>query len=173
MAKVKNPFGESEERSHKEAIARYASAPQKLELALEKLSDAKLRWKPNPKKWSIREILLHLADSEVIAVARMNLIIASGATPPTLVAYDQDILAERSQYNTQDELLALSLFKSLRKHQTAILKSLPDEMFDKFGMHEERGKLTLGELVGHCAAHAETHLKQIERLKEELGQMER
>ncbi len=173
MAKVKNPFGESDARSFKEAIARYAAAPQKLELAVEKLSDSKLRWKPNPKKWSIREILLHLADSEVIAVARMNLIIASGATPPTLVAYDQDTLAERSHYNTQDELLALSLFKALRKHQTAILKSLPDELFEKFGMHEERGKLTLGELVEHCASHAERHLQQIERIKEELGQMER
>ena len=173
MAKVKNPFGETEERSFKNEIARYAAAPQKLDFALEKLSDAKLRWKPNPKKWSIREIILHLADSEVIAVARMNLIIASGATPPTLVAYDQDLLAERAQYNSQDELLALSLFKALRKYQTAILKSLPNEMFEKFGMHEERGKLTLADMVSYYADHAETHLKHIERIKEELAHMER
>lgn len=173
MAKIKNPFGETEERSFKNEIARYGSAPQKLELALEKLSDAKLRWKPNPRKWSIRETLLHLADSEVIAVARMNLIIASGKTPPTLVAYDQDALAERAQYNSQDELLALSLFKALRKHQTAILKSLPDNIFEKFGMHEEQGKLTLADLVKHYADHAETHLKHIERIKEELAHMER
>lgn len=173
MAKVKNPFGESETRSFKNDIARYASAPQKLEFALEKLSESKLRWKPNPKKWSIRETIIHLADSEVIAVARMNLIIASGATPPTLVAYDQDRLAERAQYNAQDELLALSLFKALRKHQTAILKSLTDDMFEKFGMHEERGKQTLADLIAHYANHAETHLKHIERIKEELGQMER
>ncbi|MFQ3597654.1 MAG: DinB family protein [Chloroherpetonaceae bacterium] len=173
MAKVKNPFGETEARSFKDEIARYASAPQKLEMALEKLSGAKLRWKPNPKKWSIRETLMHLADSEVIAVARMNLIIASGATPPTLVAYDQDKLAERAQYNSQDELLALSLFKALRKHQTAILKSLTDDVFEKFGMHEERGKVTLADLVAHSADHAETHLKHIERIKEELAHMER
>ncbi len=173
MAKVKNPFGETEDRSFKNEIARYASAPQKLELALEKLSSAKLRWKPNPKKWSIRETLMHLADSEVIAVARMNLIIASGATPPTLVAYDQDKLAERAQYNSQDELLALSLFKALRKHQTAILKSLTDDVFEKFGMHEERGRITLADLVAHYADHAEIHLKHIERIKEELAHMER
>lgn len=172
MAKVKNPFGETQERSFKNEIARYAAAPQKIEVTLEKLSESKLRWKPNPKKWSIREHLIHLADSEVIAVARMNLIIASGATPPTLVAYDQDMLAERSQYNTQDELLARSLFKALRKHQTAILKSLPDELFEKFGIHEERGKITLAELVAHCADHAEAHLKHIERIKEELAHAE-
>jgi uncharacterized damage-inducible protein DinB len=172
MAKVKNPFGETEERSFKNEIARYAAAPQKLEFTLEQISGAKLRWKPNPKKWSIREIVLHLADSEVIAVARMNLIIASGATPPTLVAYDQDLLAERAQYNAQDELLALSLFKALRKHQTAILKSLPDSAFEKFGMHEERGKMTLADLVAHCADHAETHLKHIERIREELFRVE-
>lgn len=98
---------------------------------------------------------------------------ASGATPPTLVAYDQDLLAERAQYNSQDELLALSLFKALRKYQTAILKSLPNEMFEKFGMHEERGKLTLADMVSYYADHAETHLKHIERIKEELAHMER
>jgi uncharacterized damage-inducible protein DinB len=173
MAKVKNPFGETEQRSFKNEMTRYASAPQKLESALEKLSGAKLRWKPNPRKWSIRETLLHLADSEVIGVARMNLIISSGGTPPTLVAYDQDRLAERAQYNSQDELLALSLFKALRKHQTAILKSLPDEFFEKFGMHEERGKMTLAQMVSHYADHAETHLKHIERIKEELAHAER
>ncbi len=172
MAKVKNPFGETEDRSFKDEIARYASAPQKLEFAVERLSGAKLRWKPNPKKWSIRETLLHLADSEVIAVARMNLIIASGATPPTLVAYDQDKLAERAEYNLQDELLALSLFKALRKHQAAILKTLTDDVFEKFGMHEEHGKMTLADLITHSADHAETHLKHIERIKEELAQME-
>ncbi|MCS6989844.1 MAG: DinB family protein [Chloroherpetonaceae bacterium] len=173
MAKAKNPFGDADERAFKSDIGRYASAPQKLELALEKLSDAKLRWKPNPKQWSIREIVLHLADSEVIAVARMNLVIASGDKPPTLAAYDQDLLAERLRYNAQDELLALSLFKALRKHQTAILKSLPDEAFEKFGLHEERGKLTLAELVAHSANHAEAHLRQIERVKEALKEMER
>lgn len=173
MSKAKNPFGESDERAFKNDVARYASAPQKLELALEKLSDAKLRWKPNPKKWSIREVVLHLADSEVIAIARMNLVIASGETPPSLAAYDQDLLAERSRYNEQDERLALALFKTLRKHQTALLKSLPDELFQKRGLHQERGELTLAELVANAANHAETHLRQIERLKRELDEMER
>ncbi len=173
MAKVKNPFGETEEQAFKNEIARYASAPQKVEMAIEKLSGAKLRWKPNSKKWSIRETLLHLADSEVIAVAQMNLIIASGATPPTLLAYDQDKLAERVDYNSQDELLALSLFKAIRKHQTAILKSLTRDIFEKFGIHEKHGKMTLTELITYCADHAETHLRHIERIKEELTDMER
>lgn len=173
MSKAVNPFGELERKSFKDEITRYAAAPQKLELAVEKLSDSKWRWKPNPKKWSIREIVCHLADSEIIGVARMNLIIASGKEPPPLIAYNQDMLAEQSKYNSQDELLAISVFKSIRRHQSAILKSLPNEMFEKLGIHQERGKITLGQMVSHYANHAEAHLQQIDRIKEEFVNFEK
>jgi uncharacterized damage-inducible protein DinB len=173
MSKVANPFRDAARKSFKDEIARYASAPQKLELALEKLTESKLKWKPNPKKWSIREIVCHLADSDLIGASRMNLIIASSDVPPQLVAYDQDRLAEQIGYNAQNELLAVSAFKSIRKHQSALLKSLPDEQFEKFGIHQERGKMTLGEIIAHYANHAESHLRQIERLKEDLAHYEK
>ncbi len=177
MAKVQNPFGEPETvaaTSVKADLERYAKAPAKLELALEKLSESKLRWKPNPKKWSIREIVCHLADSDIVGVARMNLVVASSPEkPPILSGYNQDLLAERFLYNTQDDVEALQFFKYLRRRTTVLLKSLPDEAFEKYGIHDEAGKLTLGALVKRYADHAERHLKQIETLKEMLQAQER
>jgi len=178
MATIKNPFepAASEaagELSYKNDIDRYARAPSKIELAIERLPDAKLRWKPNPKKWSIREIVCHLADSEIVGIARMHQIVsASKDAPPTLVAYDQDALAERYTYNSHDEQLAMQVFKTLRKHATALLKSLPREAFEKAGVHPKLGKITLAGWVKLYADHAETHLQQIQKLKEQLQSYE-
>jgi hypothetical protein len=178
MATIRNPFEPTTSEtagdiSHRNDIERYAKAPSKIELAIERLSDAKLRWKPNPKKWSIREIVCHLADSEIVGIARMHQIIsASKDAPPTLVAYDQDALAERYTYNSNDEQLALQVFKTLRKHATTLLKSLPREAFEKAGLHPKLGKLTLAGWVKLYADHAETHLQQIQKLKEQLQSYE-
>jgi hypothetical protein len=178
MAKVKNPFGEPEVSPEtaqtnptvKAHIERYMASAAKIEMAVEKLTVSKLKWKMNPKKWSIRETLCHLTDSEIIGAARIYLVIASTPdSPPNLVGYDQDRLIEKLHANSQDELLAIQTFKSIRRHIGAMLKSLPDSEFDKFGLHTERGKLTLADLVKHYADHAESHLKQIERIKEELS----
>jgi uncharacterized damage-inducible protein DinB len=177
MAKVKNPFGDSESAAGatfsttiSSDLERYAAAPKKIELALEKLTESKLKWKPNPKQWSIREIVCHLADSEMIGVSRLYLVISSSAaTPPVLQGYDQDALTERLHTNTYDELQALQAFKYIRKHVSTLLKNLSPVDFEKFGNHTERGKMTLADLLKLYANHAETHLKQIERIKEELN----
>lgn len=160
--------------SHAPDLERYAKAPSKIELALERLTESKLRWKPNPKKWSIREIVCHLADSEIVGVARMHQIVSSSKdSPPTLIAYDQDALAERYGYNSYDEQQALQLFKILRKHTTALLKALPPDAFEKKGIHPKLGMMSLADLVKLYADHAETHLRQIETLKEQLKGEER
>jgi uncharacterized damage-inducible protein DinB len=153
----------------KSLLDTYSRTPAKIELAVSGLSESKLRWKPNPKKWSIREIVCHLADAEIVGVSRMLLVIAaSGSTSPALVPYDQDVLAERSNYNTADELLALQTFKVVRKTTTAKLRSLPTAAFEKIGHHPERGTMTLAMLLELYTTHGEKHLKQIETLKEQL-----
>lgn len=178
MATIRNPFEPAAPASGAALPAadleRYAKAPNKLELAIERLSESKLKWKPNPKKWSIREIICHLADSEIVGVARMHQIVSSSKdAPPTLVTYNQDALAERYGYNSNDEQLALQLFKTLRKHATLLLKALPPDAFEKTGIHPKHGTLSLADLVKLYADHAETHLRQIETLKEQLKGEER
>lgn len=158
----------------KEILDTYSRAAGRIEFALDRLSESKVKWKPNPKKWSIREILCHLADSEIVFVARMQVIIASDAkTPPVLAAYDQDTLAERHSYNALDEQTAFQTFKYLRRYFSLQLKALPETAFEKFGMHEVRGKQTLRDILEYAVSHGETHLRQIEALKEQLQEQER
>ncbi|MBC8044313.1 MAG: DinB family protein [Rhizobacter sp.] len=152
-----------------ELIDTYSRTPGKLEFAVDGLSESKVKWKPNPKKWSIREILCHLADSETVALSRIHLIVASSPdAQPVLVAYDQDELVSRYAYNAQDELTALQTFKYLRKHAAALLKSLPESAFQKTGNHTERGKISIMDLLELYTKHGETHLRQIEEIKELL-----
>lgn len=152
-----------------ELIDTYSCTAGKLELAVDGLSESKVKWKPNPKKWSIREILCHLADSETVALSRIHLIVASSPeAPPVLVAYEQDELATRYAYNAQDELTALQTFKYQRKRATELFKSLPESTFQKTGNHTEQGKMSIMDLLELYTKHGETHLRQIEEIRELL-----
>lgn len=168
-ADLESLFGGSKKSGAKPLIDAYTKFPGKLELAVEKLSDSKLKWKPNPKQFSIREMICHLVDMESVAVANMNVMIASEEQhPPTLMEFDAMTLAQRSSYNSQDEQLAMLSLKYSRRYMTEILKSLPETLFEKSGTDSKGKRLTLSDVLSEHNKHADKHLKDIERLKEEF-----
>ncbi|NTW50595.1 MAG: DinB family protein [Chlorobiales bacterium] len=162
-------FGGSKKSGPKSLIDAYSKFPGKLDLAVEKLTESKLKWKPNPKQFSIREMICHLVDMESVAVANMNVMIAAPAEhPPTLLEFDTMTLAERYSYNSQDEQLAMLSLKYARRYMTEILKSLPETLFEKSGTDAKGKRLTVSEVLSEHNKHADKHLKEIERLKEEF-----
>jgi len=130
------------------------------------LTPKQLRWKPEPGKWSIAEILAHLADVEIAASWRMRLII--GASGTTTQPFDQDVWASIFQYNQRDAKQSLEVFRVLRENNLAMLKALPRESWDSYGMHLERGKETIAHLARMFAGHDTNHMLQIERIVSQL-----
>jgi len=115
-------------------------------------------------RWSVRMIVCHLADAEVAAAMRMRQIIAEDN--PILQAWDQDLWAERLGYHKRKISDALETFRRIRADNYELLKDLPEETFSRAGMHSERGKLTLVELVKLIAQHPEGHVRQIQGVRE-------
>jgi hypothetical protein len=134
----------------------------KLKKAIRRLSPKQLKWKPEPAKWSIAEILAHLADTEIVASWRMRSII--GANGTTIQPFDQDAWALAFHYNQRDAKQSLELFRLLRENNLAMLKALPKEAWDSYGMHLERGKETLAHLARLFAGHDTNHVLQVERI---------
>jgi hypothetical protein len=139
----------------------------KLKKAIHGLSPKQLKWKPEPAKWSIAEILAHLSDAEIVGSWRMRS--ALGANGITIQPFDQDVWASLFQYNDRSAALSLEVFRVLRENNLALLQALPIESWDNYGMHLERGKETVAHIARMFAGHDLNHLQQIERIAAQLA----
>jgi hypothetical protein len=135
---------------------------RQLERLIKGKAASQLRKRPAPDKWSVVEILAHLADCEVVNVWRMRQIVSAPGTP--IQAFDQDAWAATGSYRKRDPRKSLEQFSVLRQRNLAWLKSLAPEQWEHYGMHAERGKETITHLVRLIAGHDINHLRQIKRL---------
>jgi hypothetical protein len=149
-----------------DAIKVQRGTAAKLKKAIRGLTPKQLKWQPEPGKWSITEILAHLADTEIVGSWRMRLIV--GASGTTLQPYDQDLWASAFQYEKRDPRHSLEVFRVLRENNLEMLKALPKEAWDNYGMHLERGKETLAHVVRMFAGHDNNHLQQVEGIAAQL-----
>jgi uncharacterized damage-inducible protein DinB len=127
-----------------------------------RLDKRKLRRRPAPERWSIAEILAHLADTELVAGWRLRQILSQNGA--TIQAFDQDVWAGTFQYAHRDPRESLEMFSVLRKNNLTMLKSMPQTLWENYGMHQERGKESVAHMVRMFAGHDLNHLKQIEQM---------
>jgi DinB superfamily len=145
----------------KEPLKVQQTTVKKIERLIKGVPKKKLMARPEPGKWSIAEILAHLADTELVAGFRIRLIL--GENGAAIQAFDQDVWAEKLNYKKRDPKKSLEGFSMLRENNLTLLKSLPKPMWDNFGMHTERGKETVSRITEMFAGHDINHLMQIER----------
>ena len=139
-----------------------AATAKKLDRLIKGVSTARLRKRPAPEKWSVSEILAHLADGEIVGGFRMRLILGSPGVP--IVAYDQDKWVISGHYDQRDPRKSVEQFRVLREGNLALLKSLRPEQWKHYGMHSERGQESIEHIVRMFAGHDINHLQQIERI---------
>ena len=142
-----------------------ATAP-KLKKAIQGLTPTQLKWRPEPAKWSIAEIIAHLADAEVVASWRMRSVI--GENGITIQPFDQDAWAAVFEYQKRDTKLSLETFRVLRENNLAMLKEIPKGTWDNYGMHLERGKESIAHLTRMFAGHDTNHVLQVERIAKQI-----
>ncbi|MBI1849294.1 MAG: DinB family protein, partial [Planctomycetes bacterium] len=142
------------------------ATPKKLETLTHRLTPAQLRRRPAPKKWSIAEILAHLAETEIVVGWRLRQALTKSGGP--VQAYDQDAWASAGRYAKRDPKASLALFRALRECNLTLLRGLSKQQWNCFHMHEERGKETVARTVSMIAGHDLNHLGQVERLRKAL-----
>lgn len=146
----------------KDSLKVQASTAKTIEKLMKGKPASKLRKRPAPDKWSVGEIVAHLADAEVIVGWRLRSILAAPGTP--IQAYDQDALAAARNYAKHDPKKSLDHFRVVRETNLALYKSLSPEQWKQFGMHAERGQESLEHIARMMAGHDINHLRQIERI---------
>ena len=141
--------------------------PGSLERLVAGLSDAQLRQPEKPGKWSVIEVVQHLADSEIVYSYRIRMILASET--PNIEGYDQDAWARRLRYAETSLADALAQIRILRGRGVDLLRSLRPDEWERAGMHSERGRESVRHITKLLAAHDLVHLRQIERIKSAIG----
>ncbi len=124
------------------------------------LDEARLRRRPAPSKWSMAEIIIHLAEVEVVVGYRVRVMLGSNGS--AIQAFDQDQWVRR--YDRMPIAAALGMHRGLREANLALYRSLTIEEWNQYGIHSERGRETVDHTVKLAAGHDLNHLKQLEAL---------
>jgi hypothetical protein len=141
-------------------LAAYGSGPEGLEAGLKDVPHEAWDWKPGPGRWSVHEIVVHLADSEAHAYIRCRTLIAEPGK--TVMAYDQDRWASELGYAGQSTDDALALFTLLRRMTHRLLADAPHSVWEQSIHHPEHGMMMLDDWLLSYAKHVPLHLAQIQ-----------
>ena len=152
----------------KEHIAAADKSPKQIAAAVSGLPDRTLRYKPAPNKWSILEILGHLADVEIVYAHRFRQMLAD--KKPVIAPMDVDDWATRLGYGEESPAELVAAY-GLNRHRTLqLLRRLKPGDLEKSAYHPEYQRdVTVAEYVEKIATHGANHLAQIERLKKAVG----
>jgi len=146
-------------------IAQYKDGYRVVADALRQITPEELDATPGPGKWSARQIVHHLADSEMTAAARFRLLIAEDR--PAIVSYDQDRFAERLYYQRAHEA-SLELFRAARASTAELMTCLNEADWLREGTHNVLGRYGADTWLRMYAPHAHRHADQI-RLARSAG----
>jgi len=135
---------------------------KKLEGFMATVPAAKLRKRPAPEKWSIGEILAHLADVEIVVGWRVRSILGSPGT--SIQAFDQESWVVAGHYDQRDPGESIAQFSAVRHANLVLYNSLSPEQWKHYGIHSERGQESVEHIVRMIAGHDINHLKQIEAI---------
>ncbi len=149
-----------DERSRR--IESYGGAHQQLLRALERFPDEMWQFRPAADRWTIHEIIIHIADSEANSYIRCRRFLAEPGG--TVLGYDENQWARRLRYHDQSAADALELFRWLRKKSYDLIRELPESAWSSTVYHTESGEMTMDEWLVTYERHIPEHIQQMQAI---------
>jgi uncharacterized damage-inducible protein DinB len=145
-----------------DTLAAQRGAPTTLAQLITGVPDDALHRHPAPGKWSIVEIIAHLAEDELSSSWRYRQMIEHDGVP--LLGFDQELWARLGDYASWTARDALDMYRLLRQANVTLLSRLTPDEWERSGTHAERGRLTVRSLATHMVGHDTNHIAQIKRI---------
>jgi hypothetical protein len=146
------------QQERKTLIDKYKDGYRAVAEALAGADDHQLDAHPAPGKWSAREIVHHLADSEMTSAIRLRRLLAEER--PSIRGYDQDEFARKLHYDRPHQA-SLEVFRYVRETTAQILERMTAAEWAREGTHTEHGRYTAEDWLRIYAEHAHKHADQI------------
>jgi hypothetical protein len=150
-----------------QVIADYERGGKLIGEAIAGLSREQLLAHPVPGTWSIQEIVVHLLDSDLIAMDRMKRIIAM--ENPLLIGYDENAFAKKLFYDEVSAGDVVTILDLSFRNFAKVLRKIPSDSWKRKGMHNERGAISLEEYLPAMVKHRDHHLKFVRDKRKMLG----
>lgn len=146
----------------KDPLALQKETPTILRQLIAGASTDQVMKRPAPGKWSVGEILAHLAEDEIATAWRYRQMIEHNGIE--LPGFDQDLWSRVGDYASRSPQESLELFRLLRQANLQFLGQLSPEQWECYGIHAERGRITVRDLAAHMAGHDANHVEQIRNI---------
>lgn len=147
----------------RDPLAVLPGTPDKVRDAVAGLSEQQLSQREATGKWSIRHVVRHLADGDLVWGYRMRMVLAQDR--PTITGYDQDLWADRLHYGVADVPQALDEFATLRRGNLRLISAASAADLQRVGVHSERGEESVAHMLKMYAGHDLLHLAQLARIR--------
>jgi len=141
-------------------IEQYAAGPARLRGALAQVPAEARQWRPKDGEWSAHEVVVHCADAETNAAARIRYL--ASETDPLILGYDEARWAVTLDYHRHPLEPALAVVDAVRANTLALLRRLPDEAWQREGRHTQSGRYTAEDWLRIYSEHLDIHARQIE-----------
>jgi catechol 2,3-dioxygenase-like lactoylglutathione lyase family enzyme len=152
------------DRTPREVLALYRQGRDGLRAAIGGMDSDDLNWRRAGTGWSIREIIHHVADSEVTVLAAVRVALAEPGREYLSNPYDQDRWAKSLQYARRDVEPSLRLFEAIRDQICQLIETVPDA-WSRYLVTKRGGETSVGDYVQMLAVHALEHLEQIDEIR--------
>lgn len=148
----------------KQVLEILATTPEKLQREISTMSRREMQTRAAPNKWSVQEVLAHLADVEELGM-RSRVVAMVEQENPTLPSFDQEARAAEMEYDQLDPRRSLANLARQRRANVQWLRKLRPAQLKRKGVHEKVGEISAEELITEWAFHDLGHLKQILEIK--------
>ncbi len=143
----------------REFLSHYSRGPELLRQAIDGLEPGALNRRPLGSDWSIRDIIMHLTDAELMAAGRLRMVIA--VEEPAIQEWPDELFKRKLHYLWRDPEAALAVFQVVVYTNAELLQQCDAKTFERVGIHPERGRVSLGDLLEDRAKHLDEHIAQI------------
>ena len=151
--------------AHAKTYERFVRGPALVREALAGTDPATLNRRPPGEDWSMRDVVIHLADADLVAAVQIRLVL--GGDEPVLPIYDQDLWKRKLLYVFRDPEAALSTFQQVRYGTAELLRECSAEAWERTGNHPQIGTVTVADLVLFGADHVDEHVAQLRTMRGE------
>ena len=151
--------------AHADAYERFVRGPSLVREALAGTGPATLNRRPPGQDWSMRDVVIHLADAELVRAVQIRLALAGDEAD--LPAFDADLWKRKLLYVFRDPEAALSGFQQVRYGTAELLRECAPDAWERAGSHPELGTVTVAELVARAADHVDEHVAQLRSMRGE------
>ena len=146
---------------YQDLMSHYAQGSQVLVKALKGVSDAQLDEVPIPDTWSIRQVVCHVADAEIVYADRMKRVLVDDN--PTVLEWSPDKSVEDAFCRHRKIDNELTVIASIRRHMISILQHQEVEIWQRTAVHSLEGPMTLETLLERIVEHVPHHCRFIEQ----------